>query len=172
MADDRSPPSRSGPLHSIGNRALSATLKPFTAAAGLAADAGLEVENRALDRLLESGELERVLDNQRLQAMLAQLLAGPGARQLVDTLFDSGLIDHFLDRLLERPALWHLIDEIAGSPAVLDAVSNQGLGFADQVGEVVRSRSRRADDWLERAAHRVVGRRRPESPAAPETSSP
>jgi hypothetical protein len=183
MADDRPPPAgsgrpppaRSGPLHefaSIGNRALSATLKPFSAAAGLAADAGIGVEHRALDRLLESGELERLLDNHRLQAMLGQVLSSPGARKLVDTFFDSGLLDHFLDRLLESPALWHLIDEIAGSPAVLDAVSQQGLGFADQVGEEVRNRSRKADDWLERAAQRIVGRHRPESAAAPETGSP
>ena len=63
------------------------------------------------------------------------------AKRLVDSFFDSGLLDRFFDRLLESDALWHAIDEIAGSPAVTAAISQQGLGFADQVGDEVRSLS-------------------------------
>jgi hypothetical protein len=51
-----------------------------------------------------------------------------------------------------------MIDEIAGSPAVTAAISQQGLGFADQVTDEVRTRSRKADDWLERAARRLAHR--------------
>jgi len=78
--------------------------------------------------------------------------------QVIDRLFDSGVIDRLFDRLLASDALWHLIDEVAASPAVTAAISQQGLGFADQVGDEVRGRSRKADDWLERAARRLAHR--------------
>ena len=37
-------------------------------------------------------------------------------------------------RLLESRQLWMLIEEIVESPAVMAAITRQGLGFADQVG--------------------------------------
>ena len=69
-------------------------------------------------------------------------------------------------RLGESEALWGLIDEIAQSPAVLAAVSQQGRRFADQVGDEMRTRSRRADDWLERAARRLAHRQQDALPPA------
>ena len=48
-----------------------------------------------------------------------------------------------------------LVEEIADSPAVTAAISQQGFGFADQVGGDVRNRSRRTDNWLEHAARRL-----------------
>ena len=81
-------------------------------------------------------------------------------------MFDSRLIDRLMQRLGESEALWGLIDEIAQSPAVLAAVSQQGLGFADQVGDEMRTRSRRADDWLERAARRLAHRQQDALPPA------
>jgi hypothetical protein len=94
-----------------------------------------------------------------------------GAARLIDSLFDSGLIDRFLERLLASESLWHLIDEIAGSPAVMAAISQQGLGFADEIGDQVRSRSRKADDWVERAARRLIGRQPRMLPAEPDAST-
>jgi hypothetical protein len=90
-------------------------------------------------------------------------LDSAGAKRLIDTFFDSGLLDHFLERLAQSDALWRLIDEIAASLVVTAAISQQGLGFADEVGEQVRGRSRKADDWLERAARRLI-RRDPDAP--------
>jgi hypothetical protein len=73
-----------------------------------------------------------------------------------------------VDRLLESEDLWLLVEEIARSPAVTEAITQQSMGFADQVADGVRGRSRRADDWLERAARRAL-RRAPanDEPAAP-----
>jgi hypothetical protein len=157
-------------LASAGSRAAAATLRPFTGAAQAAAGAGLNLERRAVDRLLDSGELERLLDSPRLRAMVKQVIESDGAKQLIDTFFDSHLFDRFVDRLLASDALWHLVDEVAASPAVTAAISQQGLGFADQVGDQVRARSRKADDWLERFAHRVI-HRRDQASEAPETSA-
>ena len=115
-----------------------------TGVIGRAAAAGVEVERRAVDRVLESAELERVLnaavDSVRIQASLERAVDSDGVKRLVDRLFDSGLldqviarmfetglidrviaqmfdsgvIDRLLDRLLASEGLWHMIDEIAG----------------------------------------------------------
>ena len=173
MADDQASNSRSGVLHelaSIGSHAAAATLRPLTGAAGTVADAGVSVERRAADRLLESGELERLLGSTRLQAAVKQVLESAGAQRLVDSFFDSGLFDHFIERLLASDSLWHLVDEVAASPAVTAAISHQGLGFADQVGNEVRARSRKADDRLESTAHRLTHRHPKASPTPPDAT--
>jgi hypothetical protein len=140
MADEERAGARSRafrPLGGIGGRAAAATLRPFTDAASV------EFE-QLLGTVLESEHVQR------------------GLRRAfdVDSFFDSGLFDHFVERLLASEALQHLVEEIADSPAVTAAITQQGLSFADQLGEVVRGRSRRADDLLERAAHRVAPRHR------------
>jgi hypothetical protein len=134
------------PLGGIGGRAAAATFRPFTDAAAVE----LEV---LLAAALESAHVQRGLRG---------AFESDGGKQLVADFFDSGLFDEFVDRLLASAALWRLVDEIVDSPAVTAAVTQQGLGFADQVGEEVRRRTRRADAWLERLAHRLVpGRRAP-----------
>lgn len=163
------------PVIGLGARAATATLRPIAGVVGAAAGAGLRLEQRAVDRVLASEELERVvvvaINSAQIQAALKMALESDGAAQLVDSLFDSGLLDRVFERLLESEALWHLIDEIASSPAVTAAVSQQGLGFADELGDQVRSRSRKADDWMERAARRLVGRKQRALPAEPGAST-
>ena len=170
MANDHTRNSRLGPLKpltDLGGRAAAATLRPLTGAVGAVAEAGIGLEQRAVDRLLESGELEGVLDSARLQAIVAQVVSSEGATQLIDTFFDSGLFDRFVDRLLASDGLWRLVDQVAASPAVMAAVSQQGLGFADQLGDAVRARSRRGDRRLERAADRLIRRQPTESRQTP-----
>jgi hypothetical protein len=178
MTDDqkaRSRPNPLGPVIGFGTRAATATLRPVVGIVDAAAGAGLRLQRRAVDRVLESDELERVVivavNSVHIQAGLKQALESDGAAKLVDSLFDSGLIDRLFERLLESEALWHLIDEIASSPAVTAAISQQGLGFADELGDQVRSRSRKADDWMERAARRLVGRKPTVLPAGPGAST-
>ena len=170
MANDNTRKARSRPLKpltDIGGRAAAASLRPLSGVVSAAAEAGISLEQRTVDRLLESGEFERLLDSARLQAIVAQVVGGEGATQLIDTFFDSGLFDRFVDRLLSSDGLWRLVDEIAASPTVTAAVSQQGLGFADQVGEAVRARSRKGDRRLERAADRLIRRNPTESPQIP-----
>lgn len=158
-------------IGSIGGRAAAATLRPLGGVMEAAAERGVTMQRRAVDRVLESDELERVvvvaINSAHLQAALKQALESEGAKQLIDTFFDSGLLDRFLERLLASDILWRMIDEIAASPAVTAAISQQGLGFADQVGDEMRSRSRKADDWVERAARRLIHRQPKALPAEP-----
>jgi hypothetical protein len=146
----------------MGGRAAASTLKPLSGAVNAAADKGMNLERRAVDRVLTSDELERVLtsaiNSPQVVGALVNALSSDAANQLVDGLFESGLIDRVLERLLADEGLWHMIDEIVASPAVTAAISQQGLGFADQVGGQVRYRARQADDWVERAARRIIRR--------------
>jgi hypothetical protein len=76
----------------------------------------------------------------------------------VDRLLDTHVLDAVVARLLESKDLWVLVDEVARSPAVTEAIGTQSIGFADQIAGVVRDRSRSADDRVERAARRVLRR--------------
>ncbi len=86
---------------------------------------------------------------------------------MIDTSFDNGLFDRFGDRLLASDGSWRVVDEIAASPTATAALSQQGLGFADQVGEAVRARSRNADRRLKRGADRLMRRHPTESRQIP-----
>jgi hypothetical protein len=178
MADDHSHNTRYGPLQplaSLGGRAVAFSLRPLRPAIDATFEVGASLERRAVDGVLESPELERILstalDSTRVQAALRRALESEGARQLVDSFFESNLFDRVVERLVASDALWRLIDEVAASPSVTAAISQQGLGFADQVGDEMRTRSRNADDWLERAARRLTHRHPRALPAEPDAST-
>lgn len=165
MATDHTGNSRSrivGSVAGVGGRAAAWALRPLTNAAGVAVGVGMSLERRAVDGVLDSGELERTLiaalETERVQAALGRALDSDGARGLVDRLFDSGLFDQFMDRLAAGDALWRLVDEIAQSPSVRAALSQQGLRFADQIDVAVRDRSRKADHRVEHSAGRLTHR--------------
>jgi hypothetical protein len=110
---------------------------------------------------------EAAFDSRQARAAIASAMESDLAKQVVADFFDSGLFDELVARLLESKALWALVEEIADSPAVTAAIARQGFSFADQVGEEVRSRSRRADHWLERAAGRLSRSHDPPSVGEP-----
>jgi hypothetical protein len=91
------------------------------------------------------------------------VIESQAAERLVGRVIEGPLLDEAVARLLESEDLWLFIDVIARSPAVTDAISTQGLGFADQVAGVVRTRSLKADNRLETAVRGLVRRRRPQS---------
>jgi hypothetical protein len=108
-----------------------------------------DLVDRTAARVLDGPEFDRVVD---------QALDSPAMERLVGRVIESKLLDEAVARLLESEELWLLVDEIARSPAVTEAITQQSLGFADQVAGGVRARSRSMDDWLERKARRALGR--------------
>jgi hypothetical protein len=134
-----------------------------------------EVPRRMVDRMLADGVVEqataRVLEGPELERAVETVLESAAAERLVGRVIESKLLDEVVRRLLESDELWLLVEEIARSPAVTEAIAQQSVGFADQVAGGVRARSRSADDWLERAARRALRRRvadePPDEPAAP-----
>jgi uncharacterized RDD family membrane protein YckC len=103
---------------------------------------------------IASDGAERMIHSPALWTLIGKALESENAEGLVTRLFDSGLADQFIDRLATNKAVWRLVDEIAASPAVTAAVTQQSLGFADQVGGELRARARQADDWILRKARR------------------
>jgi hypothetical protein len=145
-------------------RAASVVLRPVADVTSSAFEAGANIERRALDRVIERIEFERLvtaaINNARVQAVIRRALESDGAGVIVASLFESGLVDRFVDQLIVSPAVGRLVEEIADSPSVTAAITQQSLGFADQMGEEIRTRSRTADEWLDRNARRLLPRRR------------
>ena len=82
----------------------------------------------------------------------------------------SQVMDEAVRQLLESEDLWVLVDEIARSPAVTEAITQQSLGFADQVFDPVRvelpQRGHLAGDRGPTCAAAQARRWRPDEPAA------
>jgi hypothetical protein len=87
-----------------------------------------------------------------------RILEGPEGERLVARVLDSHLIDATVARLLESKDLWLMIDVIARSPSVTEAISHQGVGFAEEMAGVVRDRSHKGDARVERVARRLLRR--------------
>lgn len=137
---------------------------------GLALRLGGAVTRRATDvagRTALAG-LDAVLGSpytdEALARVLDRLLAEDIAERVAGQITEGPELERIVERLLQTEGLWLLVDEIAGSPAVTEAISQQGFGLADQVAGEVRQRSERADARLERVARRLL-RRRLASPA-------
>jgi hypothetical protein len=150
----------------VAERALSGALKgPLveTVARDL-------VRYRVADRLLSEGLVEettaRVLEGPELERVVEAALESPTVERLIKSTIESRLVDEAVMRLLESEDLWLLVEEIARSPAVTDAIARQSVGFADQVAGGMRSRSRVADAWVETRARRLLRRPRAEPPSS------
>jgi hypothetical protein len=159
---------------------ISRVIAGATAIGASAADRAAELANRgaiatiemilesrfaeeAVDRLLASPGLarlgDRIIDSQATERAVARAIDSQVAERAVAQAIDGPLLDEAVTRLLESEDLWLLVDEIARSPAVMDAIGQQSLGFADQVAGAVRARSLNADDRLEMKIRSLVRRR-------------
>jgi hypothetical protein len=131
------------------------------------------IAEQIAERLLAGPELERIVD---------MALESPRVEQIIGRIVESRVVDETVTRVVderatrlpESAAMWALIDEIAQSPAVTAAITQQGAGFADQVAGEIRRRTRDVDARLERSAWRLLRRRSQASPAddAPAAPSP
>jgi hypothetical protein len=168
------------PARALGRRAEDLTLAALDAALAsrLGAEAvdrvlGSELASRAVSRALEGPLIEAVArdavryavierlanglsDDPELERLLGRALESPATERMLVRVLESRLVDEAVRRLLDGEELWLVVDEIAQSPAVTEAIARQSVSFADQVAGQVRDRSRSADARLERAARRVL----------------
>ncbi|ADB49926.1 hypothetical protein [Conexibacter woesei] len=114
---------------------------------------------------------ERVLAGPELEAAVAEAVESPAMERLVARVVDSRLMEATAARLLESEELWLMVQEVAQSPAVTSAITQQGASFADDVASEVREQSQHADAWIERAARRVL-RREPRAGPRPGMPDP
>jgi hypothetical protein len=118
-----------------------------------------QILTNAVDSERTRDGLARVLESEAVERLLDRLLSSPAGERLVAQVLGSPLLTETVTRLLESEQLWILVDEIARSPSVTEAITSQSASFVDQVTDRVRVSSRDADAWVERAARRM-GRRR------------
>jgi hypothetical protein len=118
-----------------------------------------QIVTNAVDSERTRDGLARVLESEAVERLLDRLLSSPAGERLVAQVLGSPLLTETVTRLLESEQLWILVDEIARSPSVTEAITSQSAGFVDQVTDRVRVSSRDADAWVERTARRF-GRRR------------
>jgi hypothetical protein len=121
-----------------------------------------DVVDRALTRIEDAEVAQRVtqrlLDNGIAEQIAERVLAGPEAERLLAVALRGPLVEEAVTQLLENQATWVLVDEIARSPSVTEAIAHQGTGFFDQVAERARDRSRHADTVVQRFAARLSRR--------------
>ena len=160
------------------------TVRPFASAADGFGRMSLTLAERAVDRamsgplvdivardLVRYEVLERLADQlaPELERIVEKALETPGVERMLTQIVESRAVreavarvaDDTVERLRTSDAMWTLIDDIAQSPVVTEAITQQGYGFADQVGDQIRERSRHADERLEHVAWRLL-RRRPQ----------
>lgn len=131
-------------------------------------DAALGAFDAALASRIADQVVERLIASQLVDRIVDRILAERVIERALDRVFDERrVVDELVNRLIASEELWVLVDAIAKSPAVTDAIARQSVGFADQVAGEVRERSRRADFRLERAARRTFRRRPREGPQPP-----
>jgi hypothetical protein len=149
-------------------------------AVGVAVDHAL-VE-RATAELLESGVLEhvgaqiaasplplRLVESPELQQVIDRALDSPALERLLVRVMQSGLVDELTEKVLASEELQRIVEHIAQSEEVRRALTAQPAGLAGEVAGAVRSRSAVADDAAERLAHRLLHRHRPRpGPLGPE----
>jgi hypothetical protein len=149
----------------IERQLRAAAIKRGEAVAFGALDAAVSrmLKEDVIDRVLERAEAtgiaqhvaDRVLEDEIAEQIAERLLSGPELERMLETAFRSSLPDQLISELLASEAVWILVDEIARSPSVTEAIAHQGTGFLDQVAAKARDRSRTADARLQRIARRI-----------------
>jgi hypothetical protein len=112
--------------------------------------------------LIESLDAAGRRDLVRAQAELNAALDRATDRFITD-LLASQRAKQAIERVLESDELWKLVDRIANSPEVLNAVANASVGLTGVVADEARKRTVTADEFAERVARRVL-RRAPREP--------
>jgi hypothetical protein len=149
----------------VGATALRGTSAVVSAGVDAAPRVGASaLRSSALDgrRLLSGLDGRRLMSG--LERALERALDSEQAAAIAGIVARSAALDEMLRQLAANDGLWALIDVIAGSPAVREAVTQQSVGLAGEVGNVVRGRARGVDDRIERVTR--FGRRGPPAAAA------
>jgi hypothetical protein len=114
----------------------------------------------------------QVLDTRVLDEVVTRLLADEALAQTVDGLltrfFAGQLYEDVITGVLASEELWQLVDEIAHSPEVMEAITAGSASLAGEVADQVRRRTIVADDVAERITRKVLRRsQRKDKPALP-----
>ena len=130
---------------------------------GLSTPPGQAARAEALS-LLESLDAAGRRDIARATAEVNLALDRAVDRVTTDTI-SSERTSRAIERLLDSEDLWRLVDRIAKSPEVVNAIASASAGLTGVVADEARRRTVTADEFAERVARRVL-RRAPREPQA------
>ncbi len=157
---------RAGASVAIGMTALGrAATRPTAAAirAGLRTPPGIAVRAEA-EAFVHALDAAGRKDIARARAEVDRALDAAVDRLTTDAI-SSQRTSLAIERLLESEDLWRIVDRIAKSPEVLNAIASASAGLTGVVADEARRHTVSADEFAERIARRVL-RRPPREPVA------
>ena len=174
---------------SVGRDSIEAGERAGRAVARSGEDALLRLLDDVMDALVDSEVLDRILarideaavaqhiaqhmlESGAIEQIAERLFEGPELRRMIKSAFTSELPEELVTELLESEAVWVMVAEIAASPSVTEALTQQTTGFAGQVSAKARVRSRHADARVQRLAQRLGRRHRDAAAALDEAVTP
>lgn len=114
------------------------------------------VIERALTEVVEEADLDvavtAALDHEMTQELMRAVLASPG--------FDRMLVQA-TDRALSGPEMQRIVQHVASSPEVREALTHQSTSLAEEMVASVRTRAESLDDAAERTVRGWLRRPRP-----------
>ena len=132
---------------------LEATSGELLAAPYVDALARSLAEHRVLERVARP-----VLAAPDVEAAFATALEQERTRRIIEQALDSRLASEVADHLLRSPELDRVIEQIAASPAVRAALTQQTTSLVGEVAAGLRRRAERLDDSTERTVRRWLRR--------------
>ncbi|MFM8561412.1 MAG: hypothetical protein ACKOB9_04865 [Solirubrobacterales bacterium] len=150
----------------MGSKAVQDSIERVVASPAMTGAVDAVVGSPAVQQTLErvvsgpafASALRTILSPETVDMIADEVVRSQMIQKITVTAMEAGEMAPIVDAFLEREELWILVQTIAESPAVIDAVRQQGFGFADQVGDEVRGRSRTADQVVARTARTFIGR--------------
>ena len=139
---------------------LEATSGELLAAPYVDALARSLAEHRVLERVARP-----VLAAPDVEAAFATALEQERTRRIIEQALDSRLASEVADHLLRSPELDRVIEQIAASPAVRAALTQQTTSLVAEVAAGLRRRAERLDDSTERTVRRWLRRALRSDPA-------
>lgn len=148
----------------IGATAVArAAMRPAATAVrgGMATPPGQAIRAEA-NALMANLDARGRADLARARAEIDRVLDGAVDRFSTDVIA-SRRTNAAIERALDSQELWRLVDRIANSPEVLNAIASASVGLTGVVADEARRRTVTADEFAERIARRVL-RRAPRTP--------
>lgn len=102
------------------------------------------VENEATERALA-----RIINGPVITQAVAEALRSQAVEEAVIETVESEMVDRIWARILHSDETELLIQRIAESPEIRDAIASQGVGLITDIGIEIRAVTARLDDWVE-----------------------
>jgi hypothetical protein len=107
------------------------------------------------------GPVQRVLRDLAAEGRRSRPRLEADLERTIASIMESRLIDELTDRLLHSPEMDRIVEYIATSPQVMEAVSRHTQSLAEEMVSDVRRRSQSVDDLAERTVRGWLRRPRP-----------